>query len=62
LINAAMQAERQKYLGIGPYEQSDNRQGYTNNFKPKTVQTADLNNWQLVDQIYREVKWAQCPV
>lgn len=39
LVNAAMQAERQKYLAVGPYERSDNRQGHANGYKPKTVQT-----------------------
>ena len=34
-----MQAERQKYLAVGPYERSDNRQGHANGYKPKTVQT-----------------------
>jgi putative transposase len=39
LVNAAMQAERQKYLAVGPYERSENRQGHANGYKPKTVQT-----------------------
>lgn len=39
VINNAMQVERQKYLGIGPYERSDERQGHANGFKPKTVST-----------------------
>jgi putative transposase len=39
LVNAAMQAERQKYLAVGPYERSDNRQGHANGYKPKTVHT-----------------------
>ena len=39
LVNAAMQIERQKYLGAGPYERSDERQGYANGYKPKTVKT-----------------------
>jgi putative transposase len=39
LVNAAMQVERQKYLAVGPYERSDNRQGHANGYKPKTVQT-----------------------
>lgn len=30
LVNAAMQIERQKYLGAGPYERSTERQGYAN--------------------------------
>ena len=39
LIDAAMQAEREKHLGAGPYERSAERRGYANGFKPKTVKT-----------------------
>jgi len=39
LINAAMQAERQKYLKTGPYERSPERAGHANGYKPKTVRT-----------------------
>ena len=39
LVNAAMQVERQKHLGAGPYERTQTRQGYANGYKPKTVQT-----------------------
>lgn len=39
LINAAMKAEREKYLGAAPYERSDKRRGYANGFKPKKVKT-----------------------
>ncbi|MBW8011343.1 MAG: hypothetical protein FVQ83_08890 [Chloroflexi bacterium] len=39
VINTAMQAERQKRLGVGPYERSAERQGQSNGFKPKTVST-----------------------
>ncbi len=39
LMNAAMQIERQKYLGVGPYERSSERQGRANGFKPKTMRT-----------------------
>jgi transposase-like protein len=39
VINTAMQIERQKYLGVGPYERSAERQGHSNGFKPKTVST-----------------------
>lgn len=33
VINNAMQVERQKYLGIGPYERSEERQGDANGFQ-----------------------------
>lgn len=39
LINEAMRLERQGHLGVGPYERSEDRQGYANGFKPKTVKT-----------------------
>jgi transposase-like protein len=39
LVNAAMQAERQKHLGAGPYERTPERQGYANGYKPKTVRS-----------------------
>jgi putative transposase len=39
VINTAMQAERQKHLGVGPYERSTKRQGHGNGFKSKTVGT-----------------------
>lgn len=39
MINMAMQAERQKHLGVGPYERSGERQGHANGYKPKTVAT-----------------------
>jgi putative transposase len=39
VINAAMQAERQQYLGVAPYQHSPNRQGHANGYKPKTIKT-----------------------
>lgn len=39
VINTAMQIERQKHLGVGPYERSAERLGHANGFKPKTVST-----------------------
>jgi transposase-like protein len=39
VINTAMKAERQKYLGVGPYERSPERQDYANGYKNKTVTT-----------------------
>ncbi len=37
MINTTMQAERQKYLGVGPFEPYAERQGHNNGFKSKTV-------------------------
>jgi putative transposase len=39
VINTAMQVERQKYLGAGPFERSPERRGQANGYKPKTVKT-----------------------
>lgn len=39
LLNAAMQAERQQYLGVGPYERSPDRRDQANGYKSKTVTT-----------------------
>ncbi len=39
IINEAMRLERQNHLGVGPYERSEERRGYANGYKPKTVQT-----------------------
>ena len=39
VVNVAMQAERQQYLGAAPYQHSPLRQGHANGYKPKTVKT-----------------------
>ena len=39
LLNAAMQAERQHYLGVEPYQRSEQRRDQANGYKPKTVKT-----------------------
>lgn len=39
IVNAAMREERQNHLGVGPYERDEERQGYANGFKDKTVKT-----------------------
>ncbi len=39
VINTAMRIEREKHLGVGPYERSQERNGHANGFKPKTVNT-----------------------
>jgi putative transposase len=33
IINEAMRLERQNYLGVGPYERSEERRGYANGYK-----------------------------
>ncbi len=39
LVNEAMKAEREAWLGARPYERTDRRRGYANGYKPKTVTT-----------------------
>ena len=39
LFDSAMLIERERYLGAGPYERTEERQSYANGFKPKTVKT-----------------------
>jgi putative transposase len=39
VINAAMQAERNEHLQAAPYQHSEERRGYANGFKPKTLRT-----------------------
>jgi len=39
LVNEAMKIERSEVLGAQPYERTDQRRGYANGFKPKTVAT-----------------------
>lgn len=39
LYNGVMQLERQKHLGAAPHERSEQRMGYANGFKDKTLKT-----------------------
>lgn len=39
MYNLAMQFEREKHLGAGRYERSEERTGYANGYKPKTLKT-----------------------
>jgi putative transposase len=39
VINAAMQAERSEHLQAEPYQHTDERRGYANGYKPKTLRT-----------------------
>jgi len=39
LVNQAMQIEKENYLQAKSYERNENRRGYANGFKPKTVKT-----------------------
>ncbi len=39
LLNEAMRIERSHYLGVGPYERSDERVSHANGFKPKQLDT-----------------------
>lgn len=39
IVNVAMKAERQQYLGVAPYERSEKRRDQANGFKAKSLQT-----------------------
>lgn len=39
ILDFAMRQERAEFLKAGPYERSEERLGYANGFKPKTIQT-----------------------
>lgn len=39
LINEVMRLERQRHLGVSPYERSPQRRGYANGYKLKTIKT-----------------------
>jgi transposase-like protein len=39
LLNLAMQIEREQVLGAAPYERTDQRRGYANGYKSKTIAT-----------------------
>lgn len=39
LINTAMCLERERHLNVSAYERSEQRRGYANGYKPKTVKT-----------------------
>ena len=39
MYNLAMQFERELHLGAGKYERTDDRRGYANGYKPKTLHT-----------------------
>ncbi len=39
LLNECMKIERQEFLGVGPYQRSENRNGRANGFKPKRLKT-----------------------
>lgn len=39
LLNECMKIERQSFLGVGPYQRGESRNGQANGFKPKRVKT-----------------------
>lgn len=46
LLNLAMRIEREKFIGVGPYQRSDDRVAHANGFKNKNFQTR-LGNIQV---------------
>ena len=39
ILNTGMQAERSEHLNAAPYQHNQERNGYANGFKPKTMRT-----------------------
>ena len=39
LLNAAMKFEREKHIGVAPYERDNGRNGHANGFKDRVVST-----------------------
>lgn len=39
LMNEAMKLERSKFLGAGPFERTEDRRGYANGYKDKTLRS-----------------------
>ena len=42
LLNAVMKIERCEALGAAPYQRTEERRGYANGYKDKTIKTGDL--------------------
>ena len=57
MLNEAMRIERCQALEAGPYQRTENRQGYANGFKPKTVHTRLGNLTLQVPQVRGEVEF-----
>ena len=57
LINEAMRIERNNALKAGPYERSENRKGYANGFRPKTVRSRIGNLTFEVPQVRGDVSF-----
>ena len=39
MVDSAIQEQRNRYLNVEEYERQEERQGYVNGFKPRTVYT-----------------------
>lgn len=57
LLNEAMRIERSQALAAAPYQRTENRQGYANGFKPKTVHTRLGDLTLQVPQVRGEVEF-----
>src|SRR4051794_3728940 len=57
MLNEAMRIERSQALAAAPYQRTENRQGYANGFKPKTVHTRLGDLTLQVPQVWGEVEF-----
>lgn len=55
MVNEAMKIERSRALSASPYERSNDRKGYANGFKPKTVKSRIGNLKFSIPQVRGEV-------
>lgn len=60
LINSAMQLERQKFLGAAPHERTEQRTGYANGYKDKTLDLRVGRTVVQVPQVRDSAFYPQC--
>ena len=60
MYNLAMQFERELHLGAGRYERTEERRGYANGYKPKTLSTAAARQFlrtnNMEENLNRQIK------
>ncbi len=54
LLNNLMLAERERFLGVSPYERSEERQGSSNGYKPRQMKTSGFGSLKLLQPQVRD--------
>jgi putative transposase len=57
LLNNIMQVERAEYLRAGEYERTEDRKGYANGYKPKTVRRSPLPCHKYAKAAFTHRRW-----